>query len=205
VAACGFRLRGTPCFSSPLRSLPTHLALPFSSQQAIIECAVASRIFRIRAMVRYALAIYLMATTAVGPWFCCCLPARVDSACCRGLARAQSTPEHVSSCCRHQSCCEPEATRARDGKTQEPLECPYHRPCACKEQLISIASNTSHEFDAIKKLGERSLLHGPLELLGLEIAFHPSATGDSSPRQTVLPSTTTTARDILRASHILRC
>jgi hypothetical protein len=88
------------------------------------------------AMLRIAVASYLMIVTAAGPWFCCCAPARFAAFLTHPCIEKPVTEQCSSCCCKHhdQGSSGPQAP-------DEPVKVPARPGCPCRgdsAQLIAL-------------------------------------------------------------------
>ena len=152
-------------------------------------------------MVRVALALYLVLSTAVGPLLCCCLPGSVFSLC----------SSDTQPCSAHHGCCGHNAANHRHhwAKTKEVFGQPSparQDNCPCRkgqaDQVLFAenerSSSATHlRSSLIPQITDGDLFLQPSEASGLDM-------------QTQAPSQCIafpfcTSRDMLRALCIMRC
>ena len=149
-------------------------------------------------MVRIGLSLYLMLVMAAGPWLCCCS--------CSRLARWLLTPprpEQTSLAADTHACCRPQ--HAPDKRPEKPNR-PHRPTCPCQEGHSDPSALSTLE-SAITRDVERHELSqsGPhLDFITSAVVATLLAGIIPVPCDTAA-SHFLTARDMLRAHHVLRC
>jgi hypothetical protein len=151
-------------------------------------------------MVRIALALYLVLSTAVGPLLCCCLPGSVFPFCSSA----------TQSCAAHHRCGHNAANhRHQSAKTKEVLGQPSparQDNCPCRkgqaDQVLFAenerSSSATHlRSSLIPQITDGNLFLQPSEPSGLDIQTQPPSQCIAFPF--------CTSRDMLRALCIMRC
>ena len=149
-------------------------------------------------MVRAGMSLYLMLVMAAGPWFCCCSFTRL--AC---WLLTPPPPTKASPAADAHSCCRPHPVPDKSPKKPDR---PHRPTCPCQERS-STPSTLSVLESEINRDGERSKLDpsgSHLDLVSLAmIAIFPAGV-IQVPCETA-SSHFLTAREMLRAHHVLRC
>jgi hypothetical protein len=155
-------------------------------------------------MFRVGLSICLMLSVAQGPWLCCCTVARLFLA--AGLGRAAGPPREASpsrhDCC----CCCHDGQSSGHGNTagpQRPGPAPARHPCPCRQHRPDLTSLVPPQGPATSpslvtyNIPAPAAVVLPASLPAPDSCLHGGGTERDLPFLT--------ARDILRALHILRC
>jgi hypothetical protein len=157
-------------------------------------------------MLRVGLSISLILSMVPGPWLCCCTAARLVSA--AGLGRPSARPgaadparQHDCCCCCHQT-----ASPVRDKAVvpQRDGPAPARPTCPCRQRQFDLVSLPPAQGAA----GRLPLLMHDTQGAPAAPAFSGCVSALSSyqeGREAERNLPFLTARDILRALHILRC
>jgi hypothetical protein len=154
-------------------------------------------------MFRVGLSITLVLSMMPGPWLCCCTAARLSTA--AGLGQREARPQASPSPRKHGCCCCHDDTQPAGGKdarpaSQGPLPVRHHCPCRERQSdqavlppagAVSAQSHFPHDAPATPAAGAVTSL--PARVARLH--------GEGAGRHLPFLS----ARDILRALHVLRC
>jgi hypothetical protein len=151
-----------------------------------------------RIMVRLALSTYLVFSTLLGQWLCCCtLPHALPLAAAREASPARPAPHHSSCCCHHEQNAED-----RHPAADEPARPrhPERRPCPCRESKANQVAwlSTDSQSDP-SSLGLADSVPAPRH--ATEPARASAAT--ANPQRSGLLFMT--AQDLLHVLQILRC
>ena len=154
-------------------------------------------------MFRLVLASYLMLTTALGPWLCCCGAAQTASW-SLGESSSPATPKRsLHGCCgRHSSAPERHAPR-KQGPAGVPTQPPVD-PCPCHNQDTIVVSSLQAKGAGTLIRPSASLdVFGYASLLPFSFGFSLSHSGDSPSEQSA--HTFHDTRHRLSALQTLRC
>ena len=153
-------------------------------------------------MFRLVLASYLMLTTALGPWLCCCGAAQTASW-SLGESSSPATPKRpLHGCCgRHSSAPERHAPR-KQGPAGVPTQPPVD-PCPCHNQdTIVVSSLQAKDAGTLLQLLELPEVGGYAGLLPLHTGLFISHSGDTASDQAHLFRD---SKHRLSALQTLRC
>ena len=149
-------------------------------------------------MVRIGMSLYLMLVMSAGPWFCCCS--------CSRLARWLLTsprPEQTSPAADAHACCRPQ--RPPDKSPEKP-ELPDRPACPCQESGSGPSALSALELEITRDV-ERNNLDPSVPhqdfVSSVVVAILPAGI-IQGPYESAA-SHFLTARDRLRAHHVLRC
>jgi hypothetical protein len=149
-------------------------------------------------MVRVGMSLYLMLVMVAGPWFCCCSFTRLA-----GWLLTPAPPTKTSPAADAHACCRPHPVPDKSPKKPER---PHRPTCPCQERSSPPSSLSLLESE-LTKHSERPKLDpsgSHLDLASSTMMAISPAGIIHVPCETAAPHFLT-ARDMLRAHHVLRC
>lgn len=153
-------------------------------------------------MMRLGLAVYLMLTTAVGPWFCCCAASRILKLC---TTSEPGRPAGHSCCGAHA----PSPGHRSTGQEQGPAPSSPSPlgSCPCKEgrsqPVVFATSERSSAVELVRLLTALPSAEKGGLLLPASFVLSGYATAQTATECLAFPFHD--CRDILTALHVLRC
>jgi hypothetical protein len=150
-------------------------------------------------MVRVGMSLYLMLVMAAGPWFCCCSFTRLAGWLLAPLPSTKTSPAAGA-----HACCRPHPVPDKSSKKPDR---PHRPTCPCQERSSTSSALSVLESEIKRGDGERP----KLDPSGSHLDLASSALSAIFPAGIIqvpcesAASHFLTARDMLRAHHVLRC